>query len=615
MDDSVPIESIAIQGYNWISKNRNRSGGGIGFFIRDSINFRPRTDLNNLDIEILTIQISKHNVKPFLITTWYRPPNDPIDTLYRFEKCLQLIDNDNKESIILGDVNYDFLSASLSPQASELKFITGLYQYEQLISEPTRVTKDTRTLIDHFYTTNPDNIISKGVSTVSISDHYLIYGIRKFKVCKENAKIIEYRDYKHFNEQIFLRDLQNYLSDFDLDQYDPNISWQIWKNKFFRIWNNHAPVKRRKVGTKRLPWLTTDLIHNKRHINFLHRKARTTNTIDAWSVYRKAKNQYNRQIKDTKCSYYRGKLHSNSGNLKQTWKTLNELMNRKSTNNKIPEMKDENGEVIDETLIPNKYFVELGGNLANKIPRSNILPDSFLSDVHHPVNGLPSFQEISENDVLKLLHGLGPNKASGIDGISSRILKLSAAVISPSLTSIFNQSILTGIFPNDWKIARITPIFKSEAKDEMTNYRPISVISVVAKIAEKLIYNQIYNYLHNYNLLSNSQHGFRPLHSTVTALLDITNEWYTNIDIGKLNGIVFLDLKKAFDTVDHNILLDKIANYGIKGTAHRWLESYLSNRTHAVLLCEWQTIKSINYENRHTSGFWFRPIVISNLYQ
>ena len=98
-------------------------------------------------------------------------------------------------------------------------------------------------------------------------------------------------------------------------------------------------------------------------------------------------------------------------------------------------------------------------------------------------------------------------------------------------------------------------------------------------------------------------------------LQHITNEWYTNIDIGKLNGIVFLDLKKAFDTVDHNILLDKIATYGIKGTSHRWLESYLSNRTHAVLLCEWQTIKSINYENRHTSGFWFRPIVISNLHQ
>ena len=162
---------LTILVYTWISKNRNRSGGGIGFFVRESTNFRLRTDLNDPDIEILTIQICKQYVKPFLITTWYRPPNDPIQTLYRFENCLQLIDSDNEESIILGDVNYDFLSENLSPQASELKLITRLYQYDHLISEPTRVTEDTRTLIDHFYTTNPQNIISKGVSVVSISDH------------------------------------------------------------------------------------------------------------------------------------------------------------------------------------------------------------------------------------------------------------------------------------------------------------------------------------------------------------------------------------------------------------------------------------------------------------
>ena len=106
------------------------------------------------------------------------------------------------------------------------------------------ITKDIRTLIDHFYTTNPQNIISKGVSVVSISDHYFIYGIRKFKTNKENAKIIEYRDYKFFNKQMFLHDLKNCFSDFALDyECNPNISWQIRKNDFFRVWGKHAPVK------------------------------------------------------------------------------------------------------------------------------------------------------------------------------------------------------------------------------------------------------------------------------------------------------------------------------------------------------------------------------------
>ena len=144
-----------------------------------------------------------------------------------------------------------------------------------------------------------------------------------------------------------------------------------------------------------------------------------------------------------------------------------------------------------------------------------------------------------------MLCGLECKKAAGIDGIPSRISKLSAKVIAPSLTIIFTQTILTGIFPNDWKIARITLIFKPDAKDKMTNYRPISVVSIISKIAEKSIHDQIYNYLHSYNLLANCQHRFRPFHSTVTALPDITNEWYKNIDVGKLNGNCVSGFKKS----------------------------------------------------------------------
>ena len=178
--------------------------------------------------------------------------------------------------------------------------------------------------------------------------------------------------------------------------------------------------------------------------------------------------------------------------------------------------------------------------------------------------------------VYKKLKDINERKAAGLDKIPCKLLKIAAVIVALSLT---HEIISTGIFSTDWKLANVTPIFKKGKKDEMNNYRPISVISVVAKIFEKLIFEQLYEYLNNNNLICASQSGFRTLHSTLTALIETVDNWSINIDNGLLNGVIFIDLKKAFDTIDHAILLRKLQIYGVDQNGIKFFESYLSNRS------------------------------------
>ena len=169
--------------------------------------------------------------------------------------------------------------------------------------------------------------------------------------------------------------------------------------------------------------------------------------------------------------------------------------------------------------------------------------------------------------------------AAGSDNISVKLLKDSADATVPFLATMFNLSLSQGVFPNDWKNARVSPIYKSGEKDECGNYRPILVLYVVSKLFEKLIYEQMYSYLDNHELLTSFQSGLRKGNWTSTFLLNTTNTWLVNMDRGLINGAIFLDLKKAFGTVDHAILIRKLELYDIKGNCLRWFISYLSDRT------------------------------------
>ena len=224
----------------------------------------------------------------------------------------------------------------------------------------------------------------------------------------------------------------------------------------------------------------------------------------------------------------------------------------------------------------NCHFANIGHDLARDIPSADTdtVPESYLIST----NATFSFKSCSLNEVRKLLEKLDTKKSTGLDNLPSRMLKVAAGVLAPSLAFLFNQSISSGIVPTEWKLARVTPIFKKGKRQDVNNYRPISIIPAVAKVFERIIYDQFFKYLNDNDLLVNCQSGFRSLHSTLTSLLEASNSWSINIDNGLINGVIFIDLKKAFDAIDHKILLRKLASYGIDHRALKWFDSYLSDR-------------------------------------
>ena len=177
---------------------------------------------------------------------------------------------------------------------------------------------------------------------------------------------------------------------------------------------------------------------------------------------------------------------------------------------------------------------------------------------------------------LKSFKSLKTNKGSGLDNTTCRLLKSSADLSAPSLTYIFNLSLSTGTFPQEWKTAKVVPLHKSGPPDQVNNYRPISILPVVSKILEKEVHKQLYSYLIDNNLLNPCQHGFRSKRSTHTALINVVDQWLNSIDKGQVTAVVFLDLSKAFDSVKHDILKAKLQVLGVNGIDLEWYNSYLS---------------------------------------
>ena len=384
---------------------------------------------------------------------------------------------------------------------------------------------------------------------------------------------------KHFKHGLFINDLES-VSWENIADSNPNRRWEKWKAVFLNIVDKHAPLKQSRLRNRRSPWLTRDIVSLMRKRDLLKCKAMNTNESNDWIEYKKARNTTNNVIKQSKASYYKEACILNKDNPRKLWSTINEVCGRSSKSSHVKTLEIGQKTLTDDPSISeafNEHFSEIGPKLIEAV-ESDDTAKSFLEYV--PITDkVFGITPICPAKVLQLFLNLSDRKASGLDNISSKLLKVAAPVIATSITDLFNCSISTGVFPDEWKLARVVPVFKKGIRSDVNNYRPTSIIPIIARVFEKAIYDQFYKYLADNSMLSNCQSGFRKLHNTMTTLLKSTDEWRLNIDKGQINGVVFIDLKKAFDTVDHSILIDKMRRYGLNEQTLNFFTSYLENRS------------------------------------
>ena len=560
---TVELASSGIDVKSFPRQSRSR-GGGIATVYKSTlgsnITFKTNFNFTHTSFEVVQASITlQHNtLKNFCL---YRPPpkrrNNLTDSMFT-EQLPDLLDYVNSLPgfvCLVGDLNIHFDNPLQSLTKQTLSTLS-LHSLVQVIDKPTHWCGH---IIDWVIVRPDDDIHRKFTVTDSLeSDHYYTGLLGTLLTLNAHHLLMNFSEFSSVKNA-------NQFCDF-----------------LRTVLDKHAPPSLRKVIThSSSPWFESirdELFMAKRERRQAERKWRNTKLTIFKNLYGQAKHKVSKLVHTAKCKFYNEGIA-----LASSSKELHQIVNTLS--NRHPPK-------ILPTIYPSadllSIFIKHFTNKVEKL-RANIASEHVTSTLVTGTTAatFSSFEKVSQLTVKECILSSVP-KSCELDPIHSKLLIECLDCILPYLTDLFNSSLASGIFPQCFKSALVTPILKKRCLDhnDLNNYRPVSNLCFIAKILEKLVHSQVSSYLNSHNLYNTCQSAYRPNHSTETALLKVVNDLFLSLNKGNISVLALLDFSSAFDTIDHTILVHHLhTDFGFTDTVLQWLSSYLTDRTHYVSQC------------------------------
>ena len=559
LNDSMPDKLLEIEGYETVRQDRTwrdvgtngtqnpKKGGGLVCYINKGIKY---SDLNlkhlnssSKDLEMMWVKLSLENVRPIVIVTVYRPPQGS------YKQCCDLISEafdradlkDNSDIFLLGDFNINYKEKT-GPGFRELDFMTlGL---RQLISTPTRTAfRDgalTESIIDLLFTYS-DHINTAKTLNLNISDHLGIVASRK-------------------------------KTPFNVD---PNWLWDYMYKIILDNIDAMCPMKSFRVTEFKEIWMTNEAIEAIRDKDRALKKAKRTGREHDWAEARRLRNKVGRDIRNLRADYLKNQQEANREDPKKFWKNIASILpGKKGGQSSIwlkARDKDRDVRPGEAANFINRFFTNIGPELAKQ---HKAQWECYGLAVQDRVEILST--NIAE--IQELCKGIEIMKASGLDKLSARACKDAFLALSEQLCYMFNFSLNGEIFPDKWKIAKVIPLFKGGNREDVSNYRPVFLLPLPGTLLENVVHKRISKFWEDNHFLTDNQGGFRKGFSTISTIADLTDDFFNQINMGNTTLAAFIDLRKAFDTVNLHILKKKLEKSGIRSKVLGWCCNYLSNR-------------------------------------